>query len=121
MKIRQISLACKDIDRAKTFYSDLLKMEPIAVFPTPGMLFYDLAGTRLLLELGGAASRIYLQVGDVVAEIEKLRTRGVTVAIEPHVVFPDPQGIFDAPGNEWLAFIEDSEGNMIGLMSREVL
>jgi methylmalonyl-CoA/ethylmalonyl-CoA epimerase len=121
MKIRQISLACEDIDRAKTFYNNVLKMEPTAVFPTPGMLFYDLDGTRLLLELGGAASRIYLQVEDVVAEVEQLRTEGVTIAIEPHVVFPDRQGVFDVPGNEWLAFIEDSEGNMIGLMSREAL
>jgi methylmalonyl-CoA/ethylmalonyl-CoA epimerase len=121
MKIRQISLACEDIDRAKTFYNNVLKMEPTAVFPAPGMLFYDLDGTRLLLELGGAASRIYLQVEDVVAEVEQLRTEGVTIAIEPHVVFPDRQGVFDVPGNEWLAFIEDSEGNMIGLMSREAL
>jgi methylmalonyl-CoA/ethylmalonyl-CoA epimerase len=43
----------------------------------------------------------------------------VTIEIEPHIVFADPQGIFDTPGNEWLAFIKDSEGNLVGLMSRE--
>ncbi len=96
-------------------------MEPTAVFPTPGMLFYDLNGTRLLLELGGAQSRIYLEVDDVVTSVNELREQGITIATEPHVVFPDPQGIFDKPGNEWLAFIEDSEGNLVGLMSREEL
>ena len=54
-------------------------------------------------------------------KIEELKNVGIKVVGEPHVVFPDPQGIFDRPGNEWLAFIEDSEGNMVGLMSREIL
>jgi len=27
---------------------------------------------------------------------------------------------FDTPGNEWLAFIEDSENNLVGLMSRKI-
>ena len=50
--------------------------------------------------------------------IEELRDKGFKVTGEPHVVFPDPSGIFDAPGDEWLAFVEDSEGNQLGLMSR---
>lgn len=120
MRIRQITLRCKDLGRAQEFYSKLLKCEPTAVFNPPGFLFYDLDGTRLLLEIGGPASMIYLEVEDVVTEVEKLRSAGVNISTEPHVVFPDPQGVFDEPGNEWLAFIEDSEGNQVGLMSREV-
>ena len=119
MKIRQISLACSDLERAEEFYSKLLKKEPIVVFPNPGMLFYDLGGTRLLLEPTGAKSMIYLEVENVVATVHELRERGVTIEIEPHIVFPDPKGIFESPGNEWLAFIKDSEGNLVGLMSRE--
>ena len=114
-------MACQDIDRAQAFYTQLLKQEPTAVFPGPGMLFYDLSGTRLLLQVDGANSFVYLEVEDVREEVELLRSKGITIAIEPHIVFPDPQGVFDKPGNEWLAFIEDTEGNTVGLMSRELL
>ena len=119
MKIRQVSMACQDIVRAQAFYTQLLKQEPTAVFPGPGMLFYDLSGTRLLLQVDGAKSLVYLEVDDVRSAVDSLRAQGITISIEPHIVFPDPQGVFDKPGNEWLAFIEDTEGNSVGLMSRE--
>lgn len=119
MKIRQISIGCQDIGRAQAFYTQLVGKEPTAVFPGPGMIFYDLEGTRLLIQRGGGSSLIYLQVEDVNQEIERLRNLGVKVSEEPHIVFPDPQGVFDKPGNEWLAFVEDPEGNPVGLMSRE--
>jgi methylmalonyl-CoA/ethylmalonyl-CoA epimerase len=119
MKIRQISMGCKDIVRAQAFYTQLLKQEPTAVFPNPGMIFYNLEGTRLLIQLDGPSSLVYLNVEDVKAETERLRSQGVEIIEEPHIVFPDPQGLFDTPGNEWLSFIEDSEGNNVGLMSRE--
>ena len=120
MKIRQVALGCNDLVRAQEFYEQLLGSKPLAVFNPPGFAFFDLAGTRLLLEVGGPKSLIYLEVNDVGLETERLRKLGVTIHTEPHIVFPDPQGVFDTPGNEWLCFIEDSEGNLVGLMSREV-
>jgi methylmalonyl-CoA/ethylmalonyl-CoA epimerase len=119
MRIRQIALGCIELDRATEFYKQLLQCEPLAIFDPPGFAFFDMGGTRLLLEVGGPASLIYLDVSDVISETERLRSLGIKVVTEPHIVFPDPQGIFDEPGNEWMSFIEDSEGNMVGLMSRE--
>ncbi|NBR65160.1 MAG: methylmalonyl-CoA epimerase [Actinobacteria bacterium] len=119
MKIRQVAIGCKDLNRAQDFYTRLLGKPPIAVFDPPGLCFFDLGGTRLLIEIGGPASLIYLEVPDVKASISDLRERGFKITSEPHIVFPDPNGLFDHPGNEWLAFIEDSEGNAVGLMSRE--
>lgn len=110
-----------DLDRATAFYSKLLESEVIARFEGPGFAFFDLEGVRLFLDVNAPKSAIYLEVPDVRKKIEELKNVGIKVVGEPHVVFPDPQGIFDRPGNEWLAFIEDSEGNMIGLMSREIL
>ena len=119
MKIRQIGLGCQDLNRAQEFYTRLLGKEPIAVFDNPGFLFYDLNGTRLFIEKNGPASLFYLEVEDVRNTVADLKERGFSINSEPHVVFPDQGGIFDKPGNEWLAFIDDSEGNQIGLMSRE--
>ena len=110
-----------DLDRATAFYSKLLESEIIARFEGPGFAFFDLEGVRLFLDVNAPKSAIYLEVPDVRKKIEELKNVGIKVVGEPHVVFPDPQGIFDRPGNEWLAFIEDSEGNMVGLMSREIL
>lgn len=110
-----------DLDRATAFYSKLLESEVIARFEGPGFAFFDLEGVRLFLDVNAPKSAIYLEVPDVRKKIEELKKVGIRVVGEPHVVFPDPQGIFDRPGNEWLAFIEDSEGNMVGLMSREIL
>lgn len=121
MKIRQIALGCQDLVRAQDFYTQLLGREPIAVFNPPGFCFFDLDGTRLLIEVGGPKSLIYLEVADVQKAVADLRERGFKVTDEPHIVFPDPTGVFDKAGNEWLAFIEDSEGNLVGLMSREVI
>jgi len=120
MKIRQIGLGCKDLSRAQGFYTRLLGKEPIAVFEQRGFLFFDLNGTRLFIEKNGPASLIYLEVNDVTQTVAELKQGGFKITSEPHVVFPDSDGLFDAPGNEWLAFVEDSEGNQIGLMSREV-
>lgn len=121
MKIRQIALGCEDLNRAQDFYTRLLGKEPMAVFQPPGFLFYDLGETRLLIEEGGPKSVLYIGVSDVRETCEDLKARGFKITSEPHIVFPDPAGIFDEPGNEWLAFIEDSEGNPVGLMSREVV
>jgi len=121
MKIRQIAIGCQDLERAKDFYTKLLGTEPLAVFNPPGFCFFDLAGTRLLIEVNGPQSLIYLEVDDVQKKVAELREQGFTISSEPHIVFPDLNGIFDTPGNEWLAFVDDSEGNHLGLMSREVI
>jgi methylmalonyl-CoA/ethylmalonyl-CoA epimerase len=121
MKFRQIGLRVTDIDRATDFYTRILGAEPTAKFNPPGFAFFDMQGVRLFLDVNAPASLIYLEVDDVRTKLEELRAAGVKVTTEAHVVFPDDGGIFDAPGNEWLGFIEDSEGNQIGLMSREVL
>lgn len=121
MKFRQMGLKAVDIDRATKFYTQLLGAKPIAVFDPPGFAFFDLAGVRLFLDVNSTNTVVYLEVSDVRSQIEAWRSAGIKVSSEPHVVFPDPDGLFDAPGNEWLAFIEDSEGNQIGLMSREAI
>ena len=120
MILRQVGQRVTDLDRAIAFYNLVLGYEPIAVFNPPGFAFFKMGDTRLFLDVNAPSGLIYLQVPDVRVSIDELRAQGVKVLEEPHVIFPDPDGIFDTPGNEWLAFVEDSEGNHVGLMSREV-
>jgi methylmalonyl-CoA/ethylmalonyl-CoA epimerase len=119
MKFRQVAQRIENLDRAVAFYNRVLGFEPMAVFNPPGFAFYDMDGVRLFLDINAPAALIYLEVEDVTATIEELRAEGIKVLNEPHVVFPDESGIFDVPGDEWLAFVEDSEGNQLGLMSRK--
>jgi methylmalonyl-CoA/ethylmalonyl-CoA epimerase len=119
-KFRQVAQRAIDTQRAVKFYAELLGSKPMAVFDPPGFAFFDLGGVRLFLDPNAPSSLLYLEVDDVRATVQNLRERGHTIHTEPHVVFPDEAGVFDQPGNEWLAFIEDSEGNLVGLMSREV-
>jgi len=43
----------------------------------------------------------------------------VQVEGEPHVINTDTHGIFGVAGfQEWMAFVRDSEGNLVGLASR---
>lgn len=118
MKLRQVGQRITDLDRAVKFYNDLLGAEPIAVFNPPGFAFYDMHGVRLFLDVNAPSAAVYIEVSDVREKVEDLRARGFKISTEPHIVFPDPDGIFDEPGDEWLAFITDSEGNEVGLMSR---
>ncbi|MEN9753287.1 MAG: hypothetical protein RL670_978 [Actinomycetota bacterium] len=119
MKFRQVAQRITDIERATKFYSELLGQVPLAVFNPPGFAFFDLDGVRLFLDVNAASTLLYLEVDDVRETVDQLRAAGHKVTTEPHVVFPDDAGLFGPPGAEWLAFIEDSEGNQVGLMSRE--
>ena len=118
MKFRQVAIPVKNVSRAVEFYRELIGADPLAVFDPPGFAFFDMDGVRLFLDVNALPAYVYLEVESVRARIEELRGRGIKILQEPHVVFPDPTGIFDTPGDEWLAFFEDSEGNQIGLMSR---
>lgn len=119
MHLHQVAQHVDDLERATAFYTRLLGEPPIATFDPPGLVFFRLGDTRLLLERGAPASLIYLRVDDVRATIEQLRADGVSITNEPHVIFTDDDGLFGTAGEqEWMAFITDSEGNVVGLASQ---
>lgn len=116
MRLAQIAIHADDLNRAAAFYTTLLGAGPIGRFEPPGLLFFDLAGTRLLLERAGPTGIIYLQVDDVTAHLDSLR-EVATVLSEPRLIFThDDDALGPALTQEWQAFITDSEGNTIGLV-----
>ncbi|HCN23486.1 MAG TPA: methylmalonyl-CoA epimerase, partial [Arthrobacter bacterium] len=52
MRLIQVAQRAHDLQRAAAFYSQLLGVQPAAVYDPPGLLFFDLDGVRLLLERG---------------------------------------------------------------------
>ena len=75
-------------------------------------------GTRLYLQ-GGPEERwapgsiIYFMVGDIAAAHEELVGRGVAFQGTPHMIHKHDDGV-----EEWLAFLDDGEGNTLALISQ---
>lgn len=119
MRLVQIAQHATNLRRAEEFYTDLLGVKARAVFDPPGLLFFDLDGVRLLLEPGAPSALIYLAVPDVREAVAVLRGRGVEVLDEPAVIFSHTDDRLGPAGtDEWMAFIRDSEGNTVGLVSQ---
>ena len=120
MMLAQVAQHAEDLDRAAAFYERLLGSPPLARYEPPGLLFFALGdGTRLLLEQGAPSALLYLEVPDVRHRLEELRAEGVEVEQEPQVIFTHEDATLGPAGtDEWMAFVRDSEGNLVGLVSR---
>ena len=119
VRLIQVAQQAHDLQRAAAFYTKLTGVQPAAVFDPPGLLFFDLDGVRLLLERGAPSSVLYLEVDDVGSTVRSLEDNGVEIVAAPHVIFHHADGKLGPAGtDEWMAFIKDSEGNTVGLVSR---
>lgn len=119
MRLVQVAQRAVDLERAAGFYTDLLGVAPTATFDPPGLVFFDLEGTRLLLDRVAPSAYLYLEVPDIDATVQRLRAAGTTIVTEPHVIFPHEDDTLGPAGtDEWQAFIEDSEGNTVGLVEQ---
>jgi methylmalonyl-CoA/ethylmalonyl-CoA epimerase len=120
MEILQVAQHADDLDRAAAFYEVLLGGPPAARFDPPGLVFFNVGISRLLLEQGAPSALVYFQVDNAASRVAELRASGVKVVGEPHVIFSHTDDTLGPAGtDEWMAFIEDSEGNTVGLVSHE--
>jgi methylmalonyl-CoA/ethylmalonyl-CoA epimerase len=116
--LHQVAQCARDLARARRFYAQLLGADPVATFEPPGLVFFDLGDVRLLLDRAAPSALLYLKVDDVHSRIEELRALDVHIETEPHVIFShDDDTLGPAGTDEWMAFIMDSEGNTVGLVS----
>lgn len=101
------------------FYRDVLGLK--FLFAAPKMAFFECAGVRLMLatpeklEFDHPASIIYYRVGDLTAVHAALSGRNVRFEAAPHLVARM------ADHELWMAFLRDSEENLLGLMSERPL
>ncbi len=118
MDIFQVAQRATDLDRARAFYAKLLAAEPTGVFDPPGLVFFQVGSVRLLLDQGAPSALIYLQVPEVKAKVEDCRADGIEIVSEPHIIFSHADDALGPSGSdEWMAFIRDSEENLVGLVS----
>jgi len=118
-RIHQIAVFARDLDEAVAFYRDTMGATYLAKFDPPGLVFFDFAGTRLLLEKTGPKASIYFRVDDIEAAYQELIGKGVKFIAEPHMIFRDDSGTFGTAGEEeWMAFFSDPSDNILALASR---
>lgn len=118
--IAQVALTVRDLPRAVAFYQDVLGMRLLFQAP-PGLAFFDCAGIRLMLarpersDEPPASSVLYYRVDDIARAHATLASRGATFEGAPHRVARL------ADREVWLAFLRDTEGNLLALMSEPPL
>jgi methylmalonyl-CoA/ethylmalonyl-CoA epimerase len=113
-EIGQIALTVRDLARAKDFYQNTLGMK--FLFDAGTMAFFQCGTVRLMIglseeraEIGGTI--LYFKVGDIETVHRVLEGRSVEFLQPPHLVARMPS--YDL----WMAFLKDTEGNTLGLMS----
>ena len=114
-QIGQIAISVQDLERAVAFYRDKLGMQYL--FMASNLAFFDCDGTRLMLstpepsQAHSGNSIIYFTVADIDAAYRELVERGVSFDDQPHIIAD--MGTYDL----WMAFLRDSEDNLLGIMS----
>jgi methylmalonyl-CoA/ethylmalonyl-CoA epimerase len=117
--LHQVAQRTTDLDRSIAFYRDVLGLRFIAGFDPPGLAFFDLGTTRLLLEADAPSAILYLGVPDIGAAHECLDARGVVFDGAPHLLHRDDAGQFGNAGEEeWIAFFRDPDDNVVALIER---
>jgi methylmalonyl-CoA/ethylmalonyl-CoA epimerase len=120
-RIKQIALPVESVEKAKTFYRDILGMRHLFDAP-PALTFFDCGGIRLMLAGPDAQGKdgptqhavVFYDVSDIKTTHAKIKASGARSLEEPHV-------IARMNGLEiWLASVDDGEGNVVSLMSETV-
>jgi catechol 2,3-dioxygenase-like lactoylglutathione lyase family enzyme len=112
------TLPVEDLERARAFYSDVLKFE--LVEENPGGLIYGAGeGTQFLLfptpSRPGGHTQASFRVTDLEAEVLDLQSRGVVFEEYDYPNLKTEGGIAQVgPGKA--AWFKDTEGNMIGIV-----
>lgn len=114
-RVGQIAVVVQDLERARTFYADVLGLRHL-FDAEPSMSFFECDDVRLMLTARdpsepGRSSILYLDVADIHEASRVLVERGVTFEHDAREVADLGDRVL------WLAFFRDSESNLLALMS----
>jgi predicted enzyme related to lactoylglutathione lyase len=117
-RIKQIAVPVNSVERAKSFYLDVLGMQHLFDAP-PALSFFDCGGVRLMLCGPEAQGKdgdkqhavLYYDVADIKSVYSKIKAAGAPSLAEPHI-------ITRMNGREvWIAELGDGQGNNVSLIS----
>lgn len=114
------TLPASDIERAKAWYSSVLHLEPREITES-GDVWYEIDGTRLMLypsQFAGTnqATAINISVDDVGVAVAELKARGaVFETYDFGEAFRTVDGIATSASGEKMAWLKDTEGNLISI------
>src|SRR5689334_21540914 len=113
----EATLPARDLDRAKTFYSDRLGLNPVS--EDRAGVHFVIGGSRFrLFKSGGVASGAHTQLALVVVELDsvvsELKSRGVEFEDYNYPNLKTVEGVADL-GYARAAWFKDSEGNLLGI------
>jgi catechol 2,3-dioxygenase-like lactoylglutathione lyase family enzyme len=113
----QVSILTRSAEGFERWYRDVLGLPHVFTFGD--LVFFDCGGTRLYAhavpeEQWRPSSILYFLVPDIEAAHVSLSARGIRFQGAPHMIYRD-----DATGTEeWMAFFEDPDGNVLAIMAR---
>lgn len=117
------TLPASDLERAKAWYSKVLGLEP-AETTEDGSAWYRVDGVEFLLyesRFAGTnqATAAAIGVDDVEAAVADFRSRGAVFEDYDYgEEFRTVDGILTSPSGRKMAWLKDSEGNILGIGTR---
>ncbi len=114
------TLPASDMERAKAWYSSVLQLEPKEI-TEDGSAWYEVGGTSFLVyasQFAGTnqATAAAIGVADVEATVAELKARGAVFEnYELGEDFRTVDGILTSPSGRKMAWLKDSEGNILGI------
>jgi catechol-2,3-dioxygenase len=113
----EATLPVKDLDRARSFYSDRLGLDPIS--EDRAGVHFVMGDTRFrLFRSGGAASGAHTQLAFIVVDlknvVDDLKSRGLEFENYDYPNLKTVDGVADL-GYARAAWFKDSEGNLLGI------
>lgn len=113
--IGQVSREVSDIAAAEAFFGRTLALPHLYTYGK--LAFFDCGGLRLYLQEVTPPvkpqSCLYFRVANIGAAHRALVARGVAFREPPHLIHRHPDGV-----EEWMAFFDDPDGNVLALMAR---
>jgi catechol 2,3-dioxygenase-like lactoylglutathione lyase family enzyme len=114
--VGQVLVPVQDVERAIGFYRDVLGLELVLVPPGQPMAFLMAGDVRLYLDAHPSEDErrsplIYYRVDSPHEATEAARAAGAEIVAEPHVVHRT------ATSELTIAFLRDTEGNLLALMA----